>query len=99
MIPVSRRSSFSDSGSQSGLAPHRPAQIKFMRHMFLEASLVHSSLPKLPAMSPAIAQAGAGAASKDVKKESATARLLGSGMETMAPGFAPTLEPVADLRP
>jgi hypothetical protein len=30
-------------------------------------------------MSP-IAQAGAGAASKDVKKESATARLLGSGM-------------------
>lgn len=30
-------------------------------------------------MSPAIVQAGAGAASKDVKKESATARLLGSG--------------------
>jgi hypothetical protein len=31
-------------------------------------------------MSPAIVQAGAGSASKDVKKESATARLLGSGM-------------------
>lgn len=30
-------------------------------------------------MSPAIVQAGAGAASKDAKKESATARLLGSG--------------------
>jgi hypothetical protein len=33
---------------------------------------------KIENMSPAIA-AGAGAASKDVKKESATARLLGSG--------------------
>jgi hypothetical protein len=31
-------------------------------------------------MSPAIAQAGAGSATKDVKKESAIARLLGSGM-------------------
>jgi hypothetical protein len=31
-------------------------------------------------MSPAIVQAGAGSASKDVKRESATARLLGSGM-------------------
>ncbi|PYH92014.1 mitochondrial carrier [Aspergillus ellipticus CBS 707.79] len=30
-------------------------------------------------MSPAIAQAGAGSAAKDVKRESATARLLGSG--------------------
>ena len=34
-------------------------------------------------MSPAIVQAGAGSASKDVKKESATARLLGSGMKTV----------------
>lgn len=31
-------------------------------------------------MSPAMAQAGAGSAAKDVKRESATARLLGSGM-------------------
>lgn len=36
------------------------------------------SPPSQPKMSPAIAHAGA-AASKDVKKESATARLLGSG--------------------
>jgi hypothetical protein len=35
-------------------------------------------------MSPAIVQAGAGAASKDVKKESATARLLGSGCAGIA---------------
>ena len=47
-------------------------------------------------MSPAIAQTGAGAASKDVKKESATARLLGSGMRNV---HVPTQKPgpVADL--
>lgn len=43
----------------------------------LHPSILH---PKINStMSPAIAQAGAGAASKDAKKESATARLLGSG--------------------
>ncbi|KAJ5216783.1 high copy suppressor of abf2 [Penicillium chermesinum] len=35
-------------------------------------------------MSPALAQAGSGAAAKDVKKESATARLLGSGSAGIA---------------
>ncbi|GAQ11063.1 mitochondrial GTP/GDP carrier protein 1 [Aspergillus lentulus] len=35
-------------------------------------------------MSPAIVQAGAGSASKDVKRESATARLLGSGTAGIA---------------
>lgn len=35
-------------------------------------------------MSPALVPAGAGAASKDVKKESATARLLGSGRDKLA---------------
>lgn len=33
-------------------------------------------------MSPAVAQVGAGSAAKDVKKESGTARLLGSGRAT-----------------
>jgi hypothetical protein len=32
-------------------------------------------------MSPALAQAGAGSAAKDVKRESAIARLLGSGKD------------------
>lgn len=31
-------------------------------------------------MSPAVVQVGAGSAAKDVKRESGTARLLGSGM-------------------
>ena len=34
-------------------------------------------------MSPAVAQASHGSASKDVKKESATARLLGSGISPL----------------
>lgn len=42
-------------------------------------------------MSPALAQAGAGAASSDVKKESATARLLGSGMKLSRVGAQGTL--------
>jgi hypothetical protein len=54
------------------------ADLLFCFRFFLE------SFETFPAtknnMSPAIVQAGAGSASKDVKKESATARLLGSGM-------------------
>lgn len=90
---VSDPNSSSDSGSQSGLAAHPNRSDKIYRHMFPRSWGISWSLvfglwslvsplkslnPHQAKMSPAIAHAGA-AASKDAKKESATARLLGSG--------------------
>lgn len=85
--------SSSDSGSQLGLAAHPNRSDKIYRHMLsfvpgrifwcsglwsLVFGFLQLSTLKKTIMSPALA-AGAGAASKDVKRESATARLLGSG--------------------
>ena len=84
---ASEPNSSSDSGSQSGLAAHPSRSDKIYGHMFprswgftwsLVSGLSKSLNPHQAKMSP-IGHAGAGAASKDVKRESATARLLGSG--------------------
>lgn len=65
---------------RSGLAPHpRPCDKIYERDKFL--GIIRFISLYLTNMSPALAHAGAGAASKDVKKESATARLLGSGKD------------------
>jgi hypothetical protein len=50
-------------------------------HLLIFSLLFASWAQEQPeTMSPAVAQIGAGSAAKDVKRESGTARLLGSGM-------------------
>ena len=78
----------SDSGTQTGLVrPTRVLKKSRTRTILHFGSLLTSLNVK---MSP-IAHAGAGAASKDVKKESATARLLGSGMILLVRRTYPTM--------
>lgn len=78
----------SDSGTQTGLVrPTRVLKKSRTRTILHFGSLLTSLNVK---MSP-IAHAGAGAASKDVKKESATARLLGSGMILLVRRTSPTM--------